>query len=157
MPMWPGRVSHTNKRHARVINLVDIRNGITWSHASVNRPCDSHGYQTCLCHRLCENRAYILTCTTRPNTCPCALAVVETDLGHTANHTLVCLARVPFEMAKHAMCQGYVPHTATRHARVFRPCSRLTLNCRTTPRDTQPYNIAVCRTRPRHTPVSLLV
>ncbi|KHG26849.1 hypothetical protein F383_09442 [Gossypium arboreum] len=27
---------------------------------------------------------------------------IHTDLGHTANHTLVCLARVPFKMATHA-------------------------------------------------------
>ena len=49
-----------------------------------------------------QNRAYILTYPYGHKTCPCALAVVEIDLDHTTNHTPVCLARVPFEMATHA-------------------------------------------------------
>ncbi|KAG8478353.1 hypothetical protein CXB51_028112 [Gossypium anomalum] len=38
-------------------------------------PCASHGHQTRPYHRPCENRAYILTCTTRPRTRPCAMAM----------------------------------------------------------------------------------
>ncbi|KHG08223.1 hypothetical protein F383_34862 [Gossypium arboreum] len=34
---------------------------------------------------------------------------IHTDLGHTADHTTVCLARVPFEVATHARVLGRVP------------------------------------------------
>ncbi|KHG03051.1 Formate--tetrahydrofolate ligase [Gossypium arboreum] len=34
---------------------------------------------------------------------------IHTNLGHTANHTPVCLARVPFEVATHARVLGHVP------------------------------------------------
>ncbi|KHG24078.1 hypothetical protein F383_01521 [Gossypium arboreum] len=34
---------------------------------------------------------------------------IHTDLGHTANHTPVCLARVPFEVATHTRVLGRMP------------------------------------------------
>ncbi|KHG28987.1 Ephrin type-A receptor 5 [Gossypium arboreum] len=54
-------------------------------------------------------------------------------------HTCLCVQPMyPSKWPHTPMCQGCVPHTATRHARVSRPCLRLTLNCRTTPGDTRP-------------------
>ncbi|KHG03096.1 Topoisomerase 1-associated factor 1 [Gossypium arboreum] len=34
---------------------------------------------------------------------------IHTDLGHTANHTLVCPVRVSYEMATHDRVLGLVP------------------------------------------------